>query len=577
MSEVVAPLLQSARDWFAAASAAGWIPAGEQARYAALECATPAELFADDALRPLVVAFFGGTGVGKSSLLNRLAGQSVARTGVERPTSREITVYLHADARLAKLPAPLPVEQVRVVRHSNDAARGVMWVDAPDIDSVEAANRELALHWLPHVDLLVYVVSPERYRDDVGWRVLRERGGRHGWMFVMNRWDEGDASQRTDFLRLLNEAGFAEPMLFCTTCAPRAEWLPSPDEFDEIARSIERLLGEHGLRELERVGAGARLGEVREALQRAAAHLGGHDAWDACELACVEHWRKARVAIEEGAHGPLATLSRRFAVRESGLIDRFADAAGGGSLLRMLSGRKSVPEGDAAPQRDTFDPRELALKISEEVWDAWMQADVDDVVDACEVEAKRRGLPAARVRGEIEAAMAGAGKDVTASVRSSLRAALSKPVSGWRRRARWLAAGACWVLPLLALTWVGFNVVLGYSRATFGAAEYLGGPFAINSALLVLIAWLGPFVAERALRPSAEKTALRGMRAGLSAGLDGLTAHVSDALTEVRADADRVREEARAIATRIGKRVGSRSAAGGIVDRMVAGDAVASR
>ena len=54
----------------------------------------PSDLFSN-AERPLVVGLFGGTGVGKSSLLNRLADADIARTGVVRPTSMEITVYLH--------------------------------------------------------------------------------------------------------------------------------------------------------------------------------------------------------------------------------------------------------------------------------------------------------------------------------------------------------------------------------------------------------------------------------------------------------------------------------------------------
>ena len=41
----------------------------------------PSDLFSN-AERPLVVGLFGGTGVGKSSLLNRLADAEIARTGV---------------------------------------------------------------------------------------------------------------------------------------------------------------------------------------------------------------------------------------------------------------------------------------------------------------------------------------------------------------------------------------------------------------------------------------------------------------------------------------------------------------
>jgi GTP-binding protein EngB required for normal cell division len=78
-------LLQRARQWATQASAAGFLDEADLARFAAVEAGPPADLFCDQQARPLVVAFFGGTGVGKSSLLNRLAGAAIARTGVERP------------------------------------------------------------------------------------------------------------------------------------------------------------------------------------------------------------------------------------------------------------------------------------------------------------------------------------------------------------------------------------------------------------------------------------------------------------------------------------------------------------
>jgi hypothetical protein len=121
-----------------------------------------------------------------------------------------------------------------VHRHRSDEHRGVLWIDAPDIDSVEEQNRLAALAWLPHVDLVCYVVSPERYRDDAGWRILKQRGGRHGWMFVINRWDEGDAQQRDDFARLLAEAGFEQPVPGNVLSPGGAPVASSPDEFDQI-------------------------------------------------------------------------------------------------------------------------------------------------------------------------------------------------------------------------------------------------------------------------------------------------------------------------------------------------------
>jgi Uma2 family endonuclease len=43
----------------------------------------------------------------------------------------------------------------------------------------------------PHIDVLVYVVSPERYRDNKAWQLLLAEGGKHAWIFVLNQSDRG--------------------------------------------------------------------------------------------------------------------------------------------------------------------------------------------------------------------------------------------------------------------------------------------------------------------------------------------------------------------------------------------------
>jgi len=160
--EDFAELVRRSREWFERAAAAGWFAAGDRRRFEAVERATPADLFESEPARPLVVALFGGTGVGKSSLLNRIAGAPIAVVGAERPTSRETTLYVHEAVKLANLPPELPLNRVQIRRHRSAAQHDVLWIDAPDIDSVEEENRQTALAWLPHVDLLLYVVSPER-------------------------------------------------------------------------------------------------------------------------------------------------------------------------------------------------------------------------------------------------------------------------------------------------------------------------------------------------------------------------------------------------------------------------------
>ncbi|MCB1882253.1 MAG: 50S ribosome-binding GTPase, partial [Gammaproteobacteria bacterium] len=170
---------QQLERWSASAVAEGWLATRDIDRLREIERQQAEAIFSRKGQRPLIVAFFGGTGVGKSTLLNRLAGESIARTGVERPTSHEVTLYLHGDYRLGEFPADLPVDETRIAYHSDDRRRLIAWLDMPDFDSVEEHHRELVQAWLPYVDWIIYVVSPGRYQDDIGWRIVQHRGGKH--------------------------------------------------------------------------------------------------------------------------------------------------------------------------------------------------------------------------------------------------------------------------------------------------------------------------------------------------------------------------------------------------------------
>lgn len=551
MSEAYKTLITRTHAWFDHAHADGWLSAADLQRLAAVEERTPADLFAGTQRRPLVVALFGGTGVGKSSLLNRLAGEELARTGVERPTSREVTIYLHESIELAALPPEMPVEHVRVKRHRDDSRRDVLWIDAPDIDSALQTNREYALAWLPHVDLVLYVVSPERYRDDVGWQVLRQRGNRHGWIFVLNRWDEGDATQKRDFAGMLHNAGFGAPLLLCTCCAPHAARLPTPDQFNEIEAAIQALLAEHGVRELERLGHRARLLEIRDTLTEARKRLGDDEQWRKVGAAAERHWQQTRTALLQGLEWPIRDAAGRFAVRNPGLLGRAVRQA---VLAAKESGRApespAASTGAAPPRRETGGADGLdndTAAVTRQLWDAWTQDKLLECLDAVEVELRRTDLAPAPARGRLDLAAEQAGRLVVRAIQDRLRAALAQPGTRLQRALRRVTGFLMTALPLLALAWVAFNVIEGYQRASAGTGPWLGSDFAVSSVMLVIVVWAVPFACDRLLRPSLERTALHAMRLGLAEGLDQLGEHVRAAVTEAAQKARAVRDDATVI------------------------------
>jgi len=132
-----------------------------------------------DALRirleaPLVVATFGGTGTGKSSLVNALVGQECSKSGRERPTTRRPVLLKHPQAELAAL--QLPINEFDVIAVNSDVLRDIVVIDCPDPDTNEpdagvGSNLAMLRSLLPHCDVLLYTSTQQKYRSA---RVLDE-------------------------------------------------------------------------------------------------------------------------------------------------------------------------------------------------------------------------------------------------------------------------------------------------------------------------------------------------------------------------------------------------------------------
>ncbi len=529
MSELLAGVMQRAREWFTQAREAGWLEDDDLQLLQRVEQRTPADLFEDQQMRPLVVALFGGTGVGKSSLLNRVAGATIARVGQERPTSREVTVYVHEDVKLAELPGDLPLQAVQVKRHAIDAQRDVLWLDAPDIDSTEEENRRCALAWLPHVDLVCYVVSPERYRDDAGWRVLAEREYQHGWIFVFNHWDEGDPQQVDDFAGMLRGAGFEEPLVVRTCCATGRS-TPSPDEFDRLLKSLRDLLNAHGVRELTRLGHRARLAGLREALQGVAGRLGDEQGWQRLLGQQRELWGGTVGTICDGMEWTLRDTARQIAGEQANIWQRVRQG------MQMAQGRGPLDEKNESSFGAQLD------RLVAGVWDDWPVTKLSATQDTLEVGLSHAGLAPAELRSRLDEVVQSAGEKVGRELAEAIRVALARP-GGWLTRlVRRVTGFLTTFLPVVALFWVALAVVRSYYAAAGGSAPFMGTEFAIHSVLLVAVAWAVPLTIDRLLRPSIERIALQALRRGLKAGLDEVGVQLAQVLRDRAAAAQAVRE-----------------------------------
>src|SRR5262249_33489956 len=87
-----------------------------------------------DVDRPLlVIMLMGGTGVGKSTLLNALAGGTIAQASFARPTTRDPVVYYHESVQPTRL--DMALQHCRLAQHDRPALTQKVIVDTPDLDS----------------------------------------------------------------------------------------------------------------------------------------------------------------------------------------------------------------------------------------------------------------------------------------------------------------------------------------------------------------------------------------------------------------------------------------------------------
>jgi 50S ribosome-binding GTPase len=165
-----------------------------------------------------VVALAGATGGGKSSLANALAGEPVSQTGLRRPTTgvAHAVVWGAADAGPLLDWLEVPRRHVLQAGEGPGGFDGLVLLDLPDVDSVERRHRVEADRLVERVDLLVWVLDPQKYADGVIHdRYLAPLAGHAGVMLVvLNQVDrltpEARAACLSDLRELLRSEGLGD-------------------------------------------------------------------------------------------------------------------------------------------------------------------------------------------------------------------------------------------------------------------------------------------------------------------------------------------------------------------------------
>ncbi len=196
---------------------------------------------------PLVVATFGGTGTGKSTLVNALVGQEVSLSGRQRPTTTMPVLLVHSDFETSALGFDLSQFQVKKI--DSPVLRDLILIDCPDPDTSEGADSGSNLarlrSILPHCDVLLYVSTQQKYRSARISEELADAAAGCRLVFVQTHADQ-DSDIRDDWKHSLSPAYQVPDMFFVDSRRAFQEQAQGQRPSGDFHRLVELLTNQLG-------------------------------------------------------------------------------------------------------------------------------------------------------------------------------------------------------------------------------------------------------------------------------------------------------------------------------------------
>ncbi|SFT35750.1 hypothetical protein SAMN05660657_00385 [Geodermatophilus amargosae] len=295
---------------------------------------------------PLLAVVGGSTGAGKSTLVNSVLGARVTAPGVLRPTTRAPVLVcspvdlpaFSGDRVLPGMPRTTGEGDVagglRLVP-TEALPPGLALIDAPDVDSVVEANRDLAGQLLSAADLWVFVTTAARYADAVPWDLLRtaqERGT--ALAVVLDRTPPEAVSEvAADLAAMLQRGGLGSARLFVVEERPLHDgFLPEA----QVAQLRDWLRGLAADQEQRAAVVRQTLAGALESLDgRVAAVAAGVEEQAATAIAL----RDAADAAYDGARQAVGEGVGNGSLLRGEVMARWQDFVGTGEWMRSLQSR----------------------------------------------------------------------------------------------------------------------------------------------------------------------------------------------------------------------------------------------
>jgi GTP-binding protein EngB required for normal cell division len=246
-----------------------------------------------------VVVLAGGTGSGKSSLFNKIAGADFSTVGVTRPVTVDAHACVWGDGGSGAImdwldiPGRYRYSRASALDSGEDDLAGLVLLDLPDHDSVMNHAGTLVDRLVGMADVMIWVLDPQKYADAaVHRRFLVPMAGHSDVLAVV-----------------LNQADLLEPEQI-DDCVADLRRLLDSENLQDVSIIVTSALSGGGLDDLRRL-LGQGVAARRAAAVRISADLDGVVA-----------------RFEPYAGDVDAPVGRVPVTSKSRLADRFAAAAG---------------------------------------------------------------------------------------------------------------------------------------------------------------------------------------------------------------------------------------------------------
>ncbi|MDD7465422.1 MAG: 50S ribosome-binding GTPase [Actinomycetaceae bacterium] len=423
----------------------------------------------------VVAALVGGTGSGKSSLFNRLTGLNFAAVGEVRPTTQEIMACTWGgdSSRLLGILDVAPHAQFHfesILTAGADEYEAIVLLDTPDYDSVQLAHSGQVARIIPLVDVLIWVLDPQKYADATIYHTLMMLGRKRV------------QAERTE--PELADSGLAEPELVDSglnngVVAPLIVVLNKIDTVPEAERSamvadVRHKLDALGCAHVPLYATSALTGEGIDQLDRSLARASeDHSVWHrtaVAQLDSVARILQTQVGKEE------ADLGGAF-VDE--LVDIVAGASGVSAAAETI--RASGAVGGA--RQATLRPQAPAPTLTVAVRDMWVAHVITGLPQQWQAAVEQSVPTAERLRKRIAQALA----SVTPP----------KPVT--KRPWGWVLGGVLLAMIGLVCAVLGVPAADIWLRVSVGIAGVV-----LGAALIVLGVWRARTKARKRANSTAE-------------------------------------------------------------------------